>query len=83
MIKDKSKCNHYGKPLYCRESRPIFTFLKFFSIHYSFSRLENSNHVLFQAIYIGLDHKFRENVKEPVKSFVGMFRKMKISLYDN
>ena len=22
-------------------------------------------------------------VKEPVKSFVGMFRKMKISLYDN
>ena len=23
------------------------------------------------------------NLKEPVKSFVGMFRKMKISLYDN
>ena len=24
-----------------------------------------------------------KNCKEPVKSFVGMFRKMKISLYDN
>ncbi len=24
-----------------------------------------------------------EKYKEPVKSFVGMFRKMKISLYDN
>ena len=31
-----------------------------------------------------MDQKYEEmDHKEPVKSFVGMFRKMKISLYDN
>ena len=40
-------------------------------------------HIFVLYNLLGPGTSFYRKSKEPVKSFVGMFRKMKISLYDN